>query len=151
MNPITLGTTLLAVITGTSEALSGQLWKQIISLIHRPRQHETSGDNQRTVSPGEPELTALQQSPHDQQKAIALAEVLVARARGDVSFERALHAWWVRAEPFRAGVGSVTNIISGGTQYGPVVQGQKFGSLTFGVTASPPAPPRSTADTDDHL
>ena len=147
MDAITLGTALSAVITGTSEALGGELWKQIVSLIRQPKQHVAAADSQGTISPGEPELAALQQSPHDQEKAIALAEVLLSRARADVSFERTLHTWWVHAEPFRAGAGSVTNIISGGTQHGPVVQGKNFGSLTFGA----PAPARGAAGTDDRV
>ena len=38
-----------------------------------------------------------------------------------------------RAEPVRASLGNVTNTISGGTQYGPVLQGRDFTNLTFGA------------------
>ena len=39
---------------------------------------------------GEAELAALQASPGDRHKAVALAEVLLARAEGDLGFGQAL-------------------------------------------------------------
>jgi hypothetical protein len=36
----------------------------------------------------------------------------------------------------------VTNTISGGYQYGPVLQGRDFIGLTFGATPAPPAGPK---------
>ena len=79
-------------------------------------------------------MVALQRSPRDQQKAVALAEVLLARAEADAGFEQELTEWWKQAEPVRASIGNVTNTISGGTQYGPVLQGRDFGNLSFGAT-----------------
>jgi hypothetical protein len=57
---------------------------------------------------------------------MALAEVLLARAKADAGFEQALQEWWKQAEPGREKIGNVTNTISGGTQYGPVLQGRDF-------------------------
>jgi hypothetical protein len=36
MDPITVGAVLLAVVTGVSEALGGQLWTGVVSLVRRP-------------------------------------------------------------------------------------------------------------------
>ena len=85
---------------------------------------------------------ALQGSPGDQAKAVALAEVLLARAGGDPRFEQVLREWWEQAEPIRERLGNVTNTISGGSQYGPVLQGRDFTGLTFGATPAPPAWPK---------
>jgi hypothetical protein len=96
------------------------------------------------VSSGEAELAALQQAPNDQRRAVTLAEVLLARAGADEEFEQALKGWWDQAAPVRASLGSVTNTISGGAQYGPVLQGQNFSGIIFGATSAPPpaSPPR---------
>ena len=75
-----------------------------------------AGGELPAVPPGEAELAALQQAPGDQQKAVALAELLLARARADPGFEQALREWWEQAEPVREKIGNVTNTISGGTQ-----------------------------------
>jgi hypothetical protein len=78
--------------------------------------------------------------------AVALAEVLLARADGDPGFAGALQDWWDQAGPLREKTGNVTNTISGGTQYGPVLQGRDFTGLTFGT---PPAvPPSRPGDAD---
>ena len=97
------------------------------------------------LPPGQEELTALQQSPRDQQKAAELAQALLARADADAGFGQALQQWWEYAEPIRASLGDVTNTISGGTQYGPVLQGRDFSNLTFGASpALPPTPPEGS-------
>lgn len=143
MDPVALGAVLLAVVTGVSEALGGQLWAGVISLVRRPLRRKTTPGGNAAVGPsGEPELAALQQAPGDRQKALALAEVLLARADADDSFKQALVTWWGQAEPVRASIGAVTNTISGGTQYGPVLQGRDFSNLTFGASPTrPPVPP----------
>jgi hypothetical protein len=144
MDPVTLGAVLLAAITGASEALGGQLWAGVVSLVRRPLRRKTAADTDATVAmaPGEAELAALQQAPSDQRKAVALAEQLLARAAADAGFGQELNAWWEQAEPVRAPLGiTVTNTISGGTQYGPVLQGQNFSGITFG--AAPTQPPTS--------
>ena len=129
MDPITLGAVLLAVVTGVSEALGGQLWAGVVSLVRRPGRRKTAsgGDS------GEAELAALQQAPGDRPKAMALAEVLLARADTDDGFRQALLGWWEQAEPVRASIGNTTNTISGGTQHGPVLQGRDFSNLSFGM------------------
>ena len=143
MDPITLGAVLLAVVTGLSETLGGQLWSGMVSLIRRPSCHKTASnsDDEATAPSGKAELAALQQAPGDRQKAVALAEVLLARADADDGFKRALVGWWEQAEPVRAGISNVTNTINGGTQHGPVLQGRDFSNLTFGALA-PPAQPK---------
>jgi hypothetical protein len=148
MDPITLGAVLLAVVTGVSEALGSQLWAGVTSLIRRPlRRKTTPGGNAAPVPSGEAELAALQQAPGDQQKAVALAEVLLARADADDGFRQALVSWWGQAEPVRASIGTVTNTISGGTQYGPVLQGRDFSNITFGGSPALPVRPNSGSPT----
>ena len=145
MDPITMAAVLLAVATGVSEALGGQLWAGVVSLVRRPfRGKEAPGSGPAAVKSGETELLALQQSPGDQQKAVALAEVLLARATADPGFDRALQDWWVQAEPVRETIGNVTNTISGGTQYGPVLQGGQFINPTF-ITGRAAAAPVALA------
>ena len=144
MDPVTLGAVLLAILSGAAEGLGGKLWEGAIALVRRPFRGRvaTSGGGAGTVivPTGTAELAALQQAPGDQQKAVALAEVLVARAETDPKFRRALEDWWIQAEPIRADIGNVTNTISGGTQQGPVLQGRDFSNITFGASpnASPP-------------
>jgi hypothetical protein len=143
MDPITIGAVLLAVLTGTSEALGSQLWASVVSLARRPLRRRTAAGTDAAVAvpSGEAELAALQHAPKDQQKAVALAETLLARAAVDTEFDRALNDWWERAEPFRARIGTIVdNTVRGGTQYGPVLQGQNFSGITFGATVAPPAP-----------
>jgi hypothetical protein len=142
VDPVTVGAVLLAVATGVSEALGGQLWAGVVSLVRRPQHSgkELAGEVAAAQS-GDAELIELQNSPGDQQKAVALAEVLLARAAADPGFDRALGEWWEQATPVREKAGDVTNTISGGTFSGPVLQGRDFTGLTFGATA-PPARPR---------
>ena len=69
------------------------------------RGKKASGDDAAAVPSGEAELAALQQAPGDQHKAVALAEVLLARADADDEFRQALESWWQQAEPIRASIG----------------------------------------------
>jgi hypothetical protein len=142
MDPVTVGAVLLAVATGVSESLGGQLWAGIISLVRRPL-HGRKGQAGElpAASLGEAELTALQESPGDRAKAAALAEVLLARADGDPGFEQALQEWWKQAAPLREKIGSVTNTISGGVQHGPLLMGRDFTGITFGAPSAQPADP----------
>jgi hypothetical protein len=133
VDPVTVGAVLLAVATGVSEALGGQLWAGVVSLVRRPLRENKDPGGQVPTGSGETELLALLQSSGDRQKAVALAEVLLARAGSDPGFEQALRAWWEQAGPVRERTGTVTNIISGGTQHGPVLQGRDFTGLTFGT------------------
>jgi hypothetical protein len=121
------------------------LWAGVVSLVRRPFRHKTASGGEMAVSSGEAEVAALQQAPADRQTAVALAEVLVARAAADEGFGQALAGWWERAEPVRAAIGNVTNTISGGIQQGPVIQGRDFSNLTFGAP-TPAPPPRDAGD-----
>jgi hypothetical protein len=146
MDPVTLGAVLAAVVSGVGSQAGTQLWDGVVSLVRRPFSHNTgtSGDAAAAaaVPSGEAEQAALQRDPGDQRKAVALAEVLLARSGTDEDFQRALESWWGQAEPIRVSIGNVTNTISGGTQHGPVLQGQDFSNITFGaVPVTPPVPP----------
>jgi len=142
MEPVTVGAVLLAVATGVSEALGGQLWAGVVSLVRRPlRGRKEPAGEVAAAQSGDAELIALQGSPDDQRKAVALAEVLLARAAADPGFDQALREWWVQAGPVREKTGDVTNTIRGGTFSGPVLQGRDFTGLTFGAAPAPPARP----------
>jgi hypothetical protein len=104
----------------------------------RFRRARAVAEDTAALPSGSAELVALEQAPGDEQRAIALAEVLVARADADSEFGEALQAWWAQASQLSIG-GDVTNTISGGTFHGPVLQGRDFTGLTF--TTPPPAPP----------
>ena len=125
MDPVTLSTVLLAAATGVGGALGGQLWSGVVSLVRRPL-HEKPGSELPAAGAGESELAVLQQAPAGQLEAVALAEVLLARASSDPEFGRALQQWWEQAAPVREKSGNVTNTISGGTFSGPVLQGPGF-------------------------
>ena len=141
MDPITVGAVLVAVATGVSEALGGQLWPGVVALVRRPWHGGTGrGGELPAGGPGEAELAALQATPGDQHTAVALAEVLLARAGGDPGFGQALREWWEQAAPVREKTGDVTNTISGGTFSGPVLQGRDFTGLTFGTAPAVPGP-----------
>jgi hypothetical protein len=79
----------------------------------------------------------LEQAPANEDQAVALAEVLLMRAEADIAFRRDLEAWWAQTSQIRTGPGSVTSTITGGSQYGPVLQGRDFTGLTFNVGSSP--------------
>ena len=133
MDPIALSAVLLAVVTGASEALGGQLLSGLAALIRRPWHRKAAGPEQAALPSGEAELAALRESPDDQCKALRLAEILLARSGADAEFGQRLQNWWVQAEPLRDSTGDVTNAISGGAQHGPVLQGRDFSNITFGT------------------
>ena len=66
---------------GAGGALGSQLWAGLSALVRRSfRRAHTPGDGAVALSSGSAELAALEQLPGDEHWAIALAEVLVARA-----------------------------------------------------------------------
>jgi hypothetical protein len=105
--------------------------------VSRPFRH--AGTAPSTTS-GVHELAALEGAPGEERQAVALAEVLIARAGSDDEFRQALENWWEQASRLPAHGGNVANTISGGTQNGPVLQGRDFSGLTFGAPAASPRP-----------
>lgn len=142
MDPVTIGAVLAAIVGGAGGALGAQLWSGVSALVRRPfRRAHAVGDATAALPSGSAELVALEQAPGDEQRAVALAEVLVARADAESEFGEALRAWWEQASQLSLG-GDVTSTISGGTFHGPVLLGRDFSGLTFGpTTAQPPALP----------
>ncbi|MFD6288816.1 hypothetical protein [Streptomyces sp. NPDC060205] len=111
------------------------------ALIRRPfRSGEAGGA--LVVSSGEAELTALAGHPDELERAHQLRTALAVRAALDAEFRLALDNWWLQAQSVRTGESTVTNQISGGTQYGPVVQGRDFNGLTINAHGS--GEPRAT-------
>lgn len=145
MDPVTIGAVLLAIVSGAAGEAGSRLWAGLSALVRRPFRHgQYSRDTVVQARSGEAELAALEQAPNDQGRAVALAEMLVARADVDSGFRQALEDWWTQASQVSSREGSVTNVISGGTQHGPVIQGRDFTGLTFG--SAPPLPPRPTQE-----
>lgn len=132
MDSVSIGAALAAVAGGAGGALGGQVWAGLSALVRRPFRHvDAIGDGMVPLSSGSAELAALRDSPADERRAVALAEVLMARSAIDSEFRDALQEWWERAGQIRI-EGDVSNTISGGTQSGPVLQGRDFSGLTFG-------------------
>ncbi len=119
MNPVTIAAVLLAIVGG---ALESQQWAAVTALVRRPfhgqdpRARTATSSGQPT---GEAELAALERAPADERRALALAEVLVARASADVEFKAALEDWWKQV-----------NLI--GSDEGNVLHGRDFGNTPFG-------------------
>jgi hypothetical protein len=146
MDPVTIGAVLLAIASGAGEGLGKQLLEGVAALVCRPFRRKTAtnagGTAADPVPAGDAQLAAYQQAPADRDKAVALAEALLARSGRDAEFRQALESWWRQAEPIRASIGNVTNTVSGGIQQGPVLQGRDFSNITFGAApATPQAPP----------
>ncbi|MFC8449327.1 hypothetical protein [Kitasatospora sp. NPDC057223] len=78
---------------------------------------------------------ALEQAPADPARGQLLSTVLAVRAALDADFRTGLQQWHERAKLVRTGDGDVHNSISGGHQYGTVVQGR---DLTFNSPLPPP-------------
>jgi hypothetical protein len=149
MDPVTVGAVIAAVAGGAGGAVGRQVWDGLCTLVRRPF-HRDPGAPQETgravLSGGSPELAAVVQAPGDQRRANALAAVLVERADADTTFAEALQSWWEQAQQVDIS-GNVTNTVSGGNQYGPVLQGRDFTGLTFGTPTS--ASPGSVQQEDD--
>jgi hypothetical protein len=143
MDPVTVGAVLLAITSGAGEGLGARLWDGVASLVLRPLHHKAGAGGDPAVvtagSTGEAELAALQMAPADKRHAEALARVLLARADADAEFNRALETWWMQAAPILTPIGNVANVISGGSQQGPVLQGRDFSNITFGTAPAAPA------------
>jgi hypothetical protein len=94
MDPLTVGAVLVAVVTGAGEAVGARLLAAVMSLVRRPPSGKADAGEQAAT--GEAALAALLQAPADQDKAVALARVLLERAAADAEFEQ--------AGPVRAGI-----------------------------------------------
>jgi hypothetical protein len=83
----------------------------------------------------------LRSLPDDQARARALSAALAARTSLDPDFDAGLRQWHERARLILTKEGDVHNTISGGNQYGPVLQGRDFSGLSFSTPPPPPAAP----------
>jgi hypothetical protein len=137
MDPVTMGAVLAAVAGGAGGALGSQAWNGICALVRQPFRHGKADDGSGAVlTGGEVALAALEQHPSDAGSATELARTLIARAGTDREFQRELAAWWEQARQVRLG-DDVSNTISGGIQYGPVLQGRDFTGVSIGTQAGP--------------
>ncbi|MGW1072263.1 hypothetical protein [Streptomyces sp. NPDC002537] len=132
MDPIS--TELLAALAGGAGGeLGRQMWAGLRALVSRPVRD--GRDDGVVVASGATELAALTEDPLDPGRAQALSVALAVRAALDAGFRTELEQWHDRARAVRTGDGEVSNSISGGIQYGHVVQGRDFTGLTL-----PPLP-----------
>ena len=137
MDPVTMGAVLAAVASGAGGALGSQVWNEICALIRRPFRHGVADDAPGAALPiGDETLAALEQHPADVESATGLAKALITRAARDREFQHELAAWWEQARQVQLG-DQVSNTISGGSQYGPVLQGRDFTDLNFGTQPPP--------------
>lgn len=144
MDPVTIGAVLVVIAGGGRGTLGSQVWAEVSALVRRPsRRARTAEGTTAVLSIGSAELSALEQAPTDERRAVALAEVLVARAAVDAEFREALEDWWEQASKFCIRGGDVANTISGGIQSGPVLQGREFSGIAFNTM---PPPAQSTQD-----
>ncbi|OAR25176.1 hypothetical protein A8W25_05850 [Streptomyces sp. ERV7] len=141
MDPVS--TALLAELAGgAGGALGHQAWLGLTALVRRPFGHDHDASAQDpAVSTGEAELIRLQAEPGDTARAQALSTALATRAAVDPEFSTDLRQWNEQVESMRTRDGDVHNTVSGGTQYGHVLQGRDFSGLTFNTTAPPPPAP----------
>lgn len=135
---------LVALAGGAGGELGRQVWAGLSTLVRRPFHRDSSGRTP-AISSGEEELARLAEEPDDHHRAQALSTALAVRAAVDEDFRSLLAEWHQQAQRVPTGEGPVTNEISGGTQYGPVVQGRDFSRLTF-TTQPPPEPSSRTPD-----
>jgi hypothetical protein len=132
MNPVTIGAVLLAITSGAAGEAGSKLWDAIVTLVRRPFTHQRTESATESIASGTAELTALEATPHDGERAVALAQALLARSDADSAFRQELEAWWAQTKSLRTGDGSITNTITGGVHHGPVFQGRDFTNISFG-------------------
>ncbi len=135
MNPVTVGAVLLAIASGAAGEAGSKLWDAIATLARRPFGNRTKRTAE-SIASGAAELAALEAAPHDGERAVALAQALLARSDADSAFRQELEAWWAQTKLLSAGAGSVTNTITGGVHHGPVLQGRDFTNVSFGTPPS---------------
>ncbi|AWK12740.1 hypothetical protein SSP531S_15710 [Streptomyces spongiicola] len=140
MDPISIGL-LAALAGGVGGELGRQAWAGLSALVRQPFRRGRDGADAPQVSTGELELAALSRAPDDQARARALSAALAARSALDPDFGARLRQWHEGARLIPEEDGGVHNSISGGNQYGPVLQGRDFSGLSFSTPPPPPAAP----------
>ncbi|CAL9508555.1 hypothetical protein SUDANB145_03569 [Streptomyces sp. enrichment culture] len=130
MDPIAAGL-LVAVATGAAGEAGRQLWDVLGRLVRRAPEPGDGTPDTRVPATGEAELAALDEAPHDMERARRLSEALGHRAVHDSEFRAELAQWQHQARILRTGDGETSNTISGGVQHGPVLQGRDFSEIHF--------------------
>ncbi|ORT55434.1 hypothetical protein [Streptomyces sp. CB03238] len=138
MDPISVAL-LAALAGGAGGELGRQVWSGLTTLVRRPFGRGQGESAQApSVSSGEAELVRLQEAPGDAARAQALSTALAVRAAVDEEFSVDLRQWHEQARLVPTGDGDVHNTVSGGTLYGPVLQGRDFSGLSITTSAPPP-------------
>ncbi|WP_407565709.1 hypothetical protein [Streptomyces sp. 184] len=147
MDPVSAGL-LVALAGGAGGEIGRQGWAGLVRLVRLPfRRDGGDGDGgdgcDDGPGSGEVELARLAAEPGDEARAQALSTALAVRAALDAEFRAALRTWQEELPPLPGhgdGADSVTNIVSGTVEGGPVVQGRDFHADTFHIGVSPPPP-----------
>lgn len=137
MDPVSVAL-LAALAGGAGGELGQQAWAGLTALVRRPFRRSVDDGDAPSVSSGEAELARLGEEPGDRQRAQALSTALAVRAAWDAGFCNDLETWYAHARTLYIGESTVHNTISGGSQYGPVLQGRDFSGISF--TTPPPRP-----------
>lgn len=103
MDLVTLGAMLAAIAGGAGGALGAQASAAVSALVRHPFRHHDACTSGAPVS-GVAEMAALEDSPADQDRAIALAGALLARANADSGFRQGLEGWWAQASQVRVDI-----------------------------------------------
>ncbi|MGW2672375.1 hypothetical protein ACWC5F_30530 [Streptomyces sp. NPDC001272] len=145
MEPISAAL-LLALATGAAGAAGEQSWQGLSGLVRRWRGQgnidvEPAGSAE--MVPAQPELTALEQQPTDENRAQLLSVALAARAGADAGFAAALENWHRQAQQVvpATAIGNASTHISGGSQGNVVTTRDVFGGLQIGQPVIPPTQP----------
>ncbi|MFJ9945542.1 hypothetical protein [Streptomyces erythrochromogenes] len=143
MDPVSVAL-LAALAGGVAGEVGRQTWASLSALVRRP--FNRGGGQAPAISSGEVELTRLAAEPGNEGRAHALSTALAVRAAVDEDFRAGLAAWQQQAALVRTEDGAVTNLISGGTLNGPVLQGRDFTNPVFNASPPPPSPSGSAGD-----
>ena len=103
MDLVTLGAMLAAIAGGAGGALGAQASAAVSALVRHPFRHHDACTSGAPVS-GVAEMAALEDSPADQDRAMALAGALLARANADSGFRQGLEGWWAQASQVRVDI-----------------------------------------------
>ncbi len=128
MDPVAVSGVVSAVVSGAAGEAGEKLWDGLAVLVRRPFRDRHGN--------GVTEVAAVGQARGDESRVLDLARALAARAEADEEFATGLRGWFAEVQQAVAGA-VVSNVISGGSQAGPVFQGRDFRNLTF--NSGPPS------------
>ena len=140
VDPISIGL-LMATASGAGGAAGQQAWQGLGALVRRPFERHSDAEAESAAHSGLDEWAKLQRAPSDREAAFALAVALQARAAEEAGFRAALQTWLAETQATQQPtIETVSNVVSGGNQYGAIMQGGTFTGITV-THQSPSTPP----------